>query len=523
KAVAGVRVGVMTLGARQARSEVATGKDGAWEFMAADGGTRELTFDGTGYGRAWREVEGGAVQELFGKEMRVVLGKGTVVAGRVVDEDGKAVAGAKVTTLVDEKDEDGNWRYAGRGVGTRTGADGRYRVEGVPVGSRVGVEVEAPGYAAYESPKDGLNAETIAAGRDDVDVTMARGGTLRVRLMRDGKALKEAGWEVAASSVGEPRRYGGGVTDGEGVALLGVAAGRYEVRGESAAGWGRTWEPGVAVKVGETVDVMVHEDTWVTVRGVVRDAATGAGVAERLDVGTKGGPPVEAEVMPDAEGKFEVHLREGEYGAGLGGTSASVYPRQDVDFAAKAGMGELEIALHAGRVVRGQLVDEKGKGVAGYVEVMGLVFRTDGEGKYVLPEETVAYALGQGHPVLLVDGKKREALAVEDEAALDGGGVELVAMGSVTGRLMDEGGKGVAGATIKVEVEGAGERTREPKYALWDVAVDGEGRFRVAPVPVGYHVVLVAKGKGLWARKDVGMVGPGEEVTEGDVVMTEQE
>ena len=87
-------------------------------------------------------------------------------SGRVVDEGGKPVAGAKVLVVLAGSDVDGDARYLAE---ARTGADGAFAAPDAPEGTRA-IVVRAPGFVP-------VNRVQLDA-RSDEKVSLQRGGII---------------------------------------------------------------------------------------------------------------------------------------------------------------------------------------------------------------------------------------------------------------------------------------------------------------------------------------------------------
>jgi protocatechuate 3,4-dioxygenase beta subunit/peroxiredoxin len=169
---------------------------------------------------------------------------------------------------------------------------------------------------------------------------------------------------------------------------------------------------------------------------------------------------------------------------------------------------------HEGRTVvfTGKVVDETGK-AAGGASVYAVLYDAPRGPREVNREPTVARTTSAGDGGFRVRATARDAggsailTAVRDG---HGPGGRLVAPGTnttglvlalaresfVAGRVLDGDGRPIAGAAVRVE--GAqlpgGETAPLPPETIRPTAVtDAQGRFRLAPLPVGYTISLMAE------------------------------
>lgn len=118
----------------------------------------------------------------------------TVVEGRVTDEDGQPVAGARVSARVASdpqvrmvmafaSSDGGGAQVVGDSAPGRTDADGRYRLEGVRTGTDLTVEVEGGGHCPASTTVEALEPGELRA---DVDFEVLRGAKLVVKYAASG-------------------------------------------------------------------------------------------------------------------------------------------------------------------------------------------------------------------------------------------------------------------------------------------------------------------------------------------------
>jgi hypothetical protein len=149
----------------------------------------------------------------------------TAITGRVLDPEGKAVAGAFVSAL-----RDGATARGGAG-GAESDAEGRFVIEGVDAGT-YRVSALAEGYASAEVYPVAV-AEDAAA--PDVDIRLERGRTLRGRVV-DARGNGVAAALVVAAPAGTTAAAGAPAsTDINGAFAIDVgAAGSWDLAGLAA-------------------------------------------------------------------------------------------------------------------------------------------------------------------------------------------------------------------------------------------------------------------------------------------------
>ncbi len=204
------------------------------------------------------------------KVLEVTIERGVTVVGRVVDDLGRAIPGARVLGTCWA----GGWAYP---MAT-TDDDGYFRIERAPHHGSVGAS--APGYAP--SPLRQLIAEEGALV--ETEIALSRDGARLLVRVADGGGEPIAGALAAAGPFGQqnsPRRDAHGVlntrvpwpcrTDSAGRCELAVAAGRVEVQ-VRADGLG-PWSGFVDAPVGGALEVPIRLTPGVTLEGVARDSS----------------------------------------------------------------------------------------------------------------------------------------------------------------------------------------------------------------------------------------------------------
>jgi len=408
-----------------------------------------------------------------------------------------------------------------------SGADGGFRLG---VGGRAALaplelRVEAEGFAALRRAA-WVGVET----RVELGVPGRASGRVEDAAGEPVAGARVEAWPGGTSSAGSVSVAPPAVaTDGEGrYRLAGLAAGpwRIAVRAEGFVEWSRF----VRVDAGaeRRADAVLERGT--AVRGRVTDGRSG----EPLAGARVGFPPDGLAVVADADGRYAA--------AGLpltgaaGGLSASIAARGYGAFQFPlAGLTpegrEQDFFLLPGRRARGRVVDAAGEPVEGaqvvagasYVDGAGIVQSdwiaavTDPAGRFELADLRAEAR----HTLVVVSERHATAVLdfpVEELAlgALDFGDVELERPGRLAGRVVDDAGRGVGGAIVRL----AGEPSRRDDLGparesdagylrgaglgagLVLAIADPDGRFAFERFPGGRYELEARVGAGRWERAE---------------------
>jgi hypothetical protein len=401
-----------------------------------------------------------------------------------------------------------------------TKADGTFVLPGIPVGANVSVSVSAPGHGdPYLSWNQGQPG----------DFRLEPAGRVRVRFIGadDPRQLAGASLELitrvaADARVGKPFAGGRKVVKAKGEATLDIEN-VFPGRGEF-----RFWKapevqylpkqlPKFAVKAGTQTEVTIALEAAAHVRGRVIDQKSKAGIAgvavylvsQSKDTKRQ----VTNVVKTGADGWFTAYVRPEMIDLQLLTVPAGyVTPTRELVKPAEVAAGAThtfpDIALEPAVPVNGVVVDKAGKPVSGVqVRTTEVPFArrrplvTDSMGRFELR------SLGAGDVIAL---RVRSDRAVTDggvlvDPAAQKGPVRLVlsekAACRVTGRVTDNLGKAVAGASVRVHwyYRGVGRRAAYGSSTLLEVVrTDAEGRFRSGVLWPGddYRVDVTAEGHG---------------------------
>ncbi len=519
KPVAGTRVRVITKSTSPGQAvvidfddgSVVTGADGAFEFTTLDPGTHAvLAWHADHAARHLRAVTAG------GAALKVVLGRGAVIAGRVTaSHGGEPIAGCRVTVsdILDVKRE------------AVTGEDGTYRVLGVTPG-RGRRQVTASGAAGFT--RESRTVQVTGAGTTTgVDFALVRNASVSGRVV-SAAGGPVAGARVTVSARGErlPRVLGVAVTGEDG---------RYTVAGLEAGG--DRWvsarhsdflersssvfelEPGAVARLDDIVLALGG-----SISGEVVDARGRA--IRGATVSFRGAGETRFNVLKGARsgdgGRFRLGgLRGGEYDLRVesAGFLPAIVSRVAVEEDRES--RGVRVELRPAARLTGLVRDADGKPVAGariaaqHTASSGLRVleaQTDSSGRFVLEELEpdgmvtldVEHADFHGHKVDAVAASAGEVR------------VTLRALPRLTGTVVDARGKPVPSFTVLAQLESAEDRRRARPRTL----AGENGRFDRAIAPGSYTVSIRAPGLAPKTLRDI-VVGPTGQVDVGEVKLEE--
>ncbi len=287
----------------------------------------------------------------------VVKSSAASLRGVVVGQDGRAIANATVSLL--------QGKVAAEGT---TDAEGRFRLDAVP--GRYDVRIVAGGDGVL------MMDDVIVDGRGlEGTFRLSPAAKLEVFVTIDGRAV--AGLPVIVSASDDPvssRVFAQAATDGRGaVSFPELAAGDVFVRAyEGSSSYARKR---VTLRGGAEERVELAFPAHVTWTGVVRDAATNAGLQAsiQLDVDGPDGLRYRAQGNADPSGVFSLSLPQGRpvmLSVRDGGHAP--YPSAKEASAALAAIAGLrngslthDLALRRGAIVSGTVTGPNGLGVEG--------------------------------------------------------------------------------------------------------------------------------------------------------------
>jgi protocatechuate 3,4-dioxygenase beta subunit len=426
------------------------------------------------------------------------------VSGRVTDETGKPVSGAKIRARSGSLfEEDDVVRYAE----TTTGADGAFSIANAP-GKSGSLSVRAPGYAP--SSQFSMRRTGLA------NVTLASGGTVSGTVLDPAGKPAEGAIVLSGSLAARSDASGtyrlGGVPRGT-QTMEAVGKGDLAARNDA-----------VRVKKGETAEVTLRLARSASVTGSVIDEKTRrplSGVRVSASTGRFSFRENEApsrRARTDAKGKFRI--------AGLAARRYSIKASK-ADYlsatmpgivAAVSAPGTVAIALAKAAGVSGRVTDEKGAPVAGtrvrFVSEQGVraILRggpaaflgrpgvgTGPDGGFRLrglaPEKNLTLeATRPGYvPARRPGVNLRAGEVLKDVSLVLRRGLEA------RGRVVDAAGQPIAGAEIRLSrperggsrfllaIGGMGDREKP------DASSGPDGSFRVAGLEAGEYALAFSR------------------------------
>ncbi len=379
---------------------------------------------------------------------------GVRLSGRVVDDEGKPVAGARVraasTEMFSEQDSSALSE-------AKTGADGSFAMDDAPSGTRT-VVARASGF---------VQASLFQVDpKPDVKLTLKRGGTIR------GVVLDVNGKPAAGAIVISEDQ--GAESDAQGAfRLTGVEPGVRSVQ----AVWKEDFavrRDNLRVRRGQDVEAPLRLARAAAIAGTVIDETSRKPVAGARVAASSGGMAfgrrrMERSLRADAKGKFRLNglasrpyavtaSREGYLSSTINGVSAST-----------AAPGTVHLALARAASVAGKVIDEKGqpvpaaqvrlaseggmraftrRGPAAFIGGQGALTAADGSfrlrnltaGRNLAVEASkVGYATAHRPGVTLKTGETVANISLTLKKGLE-----------ARGRIVDAAGKPIAGAEIRV-------------------------------------------------------------------------
>jgi Carboxypeptidase regulatory-like domain/Prealbumin-like fold domain len=437
--------------------------------------------------------------------LRIELSEVGEATGKVLDTDGRPVAGAKVQLgefhIPDEQFSSVFVAALPAALAepytTATGADGSFTIRNLPLKARLGATVSAPGYGTIDK------------------VNWQQGQPFGLRLGRAAKAvIRPTGMDEAKQVAGLPLRLDRDQTRRPGALSL-VVFRKATVGADGTAtfedlppgtyhaveltNWAGRYLPKATVTFevadGATAEVEVPVEPTAEVRGRVVGKTTGAGVAGvsvlLREPFVRGRPNNlhHGAAVADAEGRFTAFVHPGAYLVEIPAPGPDYLPRRDpfgVPPRAAAGTTTKlpDVTLEPVVPLDGEVVDETGQRLAG-VRVLAVhvgqfvssVAATDVGGRFTLRN------LGPDTRTAL---RARTATAVTDgavvfDAATQKGPVRLVLSSKPAARLrgtvLDAVRKPVADAAVRVEWLVRSDERGQSGTRLETYRTDADGRF----------------------------------------------
>ncbi|MHC4712953.1 MAG: carboxypeptidase-like regulatory domain-containing protein [Planctomycetota bacterium] len=490
--------------------------------------------EGLAYG--WNHWSPSVDRETF-----VRLGRPSVLAGKVVDETGAAIAGAQVRARAaieypDDRRSTGVRRVSLREFRepvidwliTSTDSDGRFTLKDIPEDARAYLIVKAAGRASVRTKREKRDAVRqpgdqyiYSAGQTDIVVELPPEAVITGRVVERDTGKGVGGIELwITPGVGGP--YPVSAEDGA-FRVGNLAPGEYTLRMNPGRIKGRVAEP-VTVKVaaGEAVgDVKMSLFPGALLEVHVTDARSGEPIeGARVSFRATGerGRYNRGEGTTETQGVAEVRLLPGKYSLESVWDPDNTYQSWRSGEIIEVADGEvrrMEVALRPRfETFAGVVRDAEGKPVEGAAfHPVGGNFerdaktpRTDESGRFSFrfepwPSEGVTLFVRQRERALAARFDVTDAVKQPFE-------ITLRPAPGITGKVTDPDGGPIAGASVRVTTRRshAGGGFQDVPVMSNGAKTGDDGRYTVAAIPPGfsqkYGVEVRAGG---YARKQMGV------------------
>ncbi len=430
-----------------------------------------------------------------GTELIILLDKPCVLAGKIVDETGKAVAGARVLAeiassyLRDEHNIDApeDW------LTVETDAGGRFRFENVPPDATADFLVTAPGKAnTWTSMATGdISGYSYAAGRTDIQIILPPEANVQ------GRVVGPAGNPVSGVKLLlRPNKAAGNYcytcrtasgTDGQ-FLFENVLADIYSLQVVAPLDRMAEWvgkDVRVIVKAGQTTDnVIVRVNKGGVVESIVCDRATGrpiqnAYVSLHQESNFSKLPCFYQDGRTDFDGRAQIRAPLGKCNFGAGSERYGRF--QGTVLVTERPSPPLKILLEHHPEASGTVRDQAGQAAGGAVVAAvppgyteGAV-RTDDAGKFYLcwrveSKETYLFAR---------DERRNLAAAIEVKELSQPMNIVLKPALRLAGRVTDPNGLRIPAAAVGLVIHGSNWLAS----AGTKILTDTDGRFEIPAVP----------------------------------------
>jgi len=528
---------------RESVEPVRTDADGTYRIAIGVDQACTLRFDHPDYARESRRgVRGRTTGVVILEDIELARGGG--IAGRVVDSEGRPVAGAAIRTQSYWEDGSGSLSIVHGSQGSpaaTSGEDGTFRLAHLSVG-KVTLTADEPRFAlAQAGPFEIEEGKTIPR----IEIVLEPGREVRgVVLAPDGSPVAEADVTLSPHfGSGINIAIGGDATDGErppsrgrsaartaedgSFRFTGVAPGNYAVEAKKP-GFARVETAPVEAGASDVVVQLVRNGT---VRGSVVDARSGdpvrvfsAGLKPQNDssfffsIGGDSGTP-SLRRFEDPDGRFEIQdVDPGTYRLVVRAPDHAEGTARGVVVESGAEVEVAPVALEPGASIEGTVLTALGKHPIEGARVRAVPERSEGDQQtmigFVISGESggrlelgnrgvsvVTDAAGRfrlrdlepGAYNVVVEHKRfiREKIAglvVDAERPLDPMEILLRLGGGIEGTVFGSDGYPEAGATVQVVGR---------KGFLERVTTDGLGYYHIGGLEPGtYHLKLVPRESG---------------------------
>lgn len=407
---------------------------------------------------------------IYGKDKVFHLGRAGAVTGQVVDAKGQPVAGVRVrlSGIQPQNQRDYaqdvwlNSEALQSKFTATTDATGHWAIQGVPSSGKASISLDDPAYVTAQQQVP-LNPETPPP-----PLVVRPGATLMGRVVfEDGKPAP--GVEVFAQGQRTVEGWAEGMSDANGVYKLpGLPTGRYNVMADAEQKFKAVVAPaleGVTAQEGKELKIAdLVLGSGALVEGTVVNNATDKPLPD-VSVGSYGPhrPRSSAAIinaLTDAQGHYQLRVAPGKSSIYLQGVPTG-YLRPE---GTNEGMTEVELTkgqtttlpfrVSRGLIATGSAVDAAGKPVSGVTIVLGeqwaeLSGLTDANGQWSIEGlKPSDYQLSTDAEWQIVTPDKISLPAFAPIKVT----VRKLTLTPLQARVVDTGGKPVAGALIKAEI-----------------------------------------------------------------------
>lgn len=493
--IAGARVELVVPRLHGFRSREETGEGGRFAFRDLPSGSHRL--------RAWAEgFEPSEVREVeISREAEsdlgtVVLEPALVLRGRVIDVEGRPLAGAKIFV--------GAPYPGGEAV---AGTDGAFEVGHLPRGRTLRLSASHEGYQR-------ISVEVVPTeNAEPVELVMSRGGTLRGRVV-DAAGRPASGAAVSVEGRTASGRFSRGLeADVEGQFTYSGAPGPVTVRAGSPEGWTEPVEVTLETRRTKEVELVLRPGATLEGRVLDADEIGVADVSVSLERTTAGGGKPKgfrfgrSSAVSDGAGRFA-----------LKGLAPGIYLLRAYhpDFEVATEEVELEPQdVRRERIrlgprierpsIRGRVMDPNGRGVGG----AGIrIWKPDAwmTTEPSSPDGSFRVRVpGPGtYELTAIHGAHGQSPATEVEVAavdVDGVVLELAAGARVHGRIIGLGPRDLGRLNIRAnDAEGG--------FGLGQVGADGS--YDIRGLTAGQWTVEATLGRSRQVRETVTLSGAGD-------------
>ncbi|MBA7622754.1 hypothetical protein ES703_30140 [subsurface metagenome] len=438
----------------------------------------------------WDRLDNNALP-VDGSELTMLLDKACVLAGTVVDELGKPVAGAQVRAEFDSSYLDNEHRISSPEdwFTVETDRMGRFYFDSVPPDGSADFLVTAPGKANVYTfmASDSMPGYRYAAGRTDIRIVLPDEAKIQGRVV-DPVGNPVAGVRLLARPDKGVANYyctNRAVSGEDGRFLFeNVPADTYSLQVVAPRDTMAQWvgkDIKVVAKEGQTTDgVVVRLSKGGLVEVVVRDAATRQ-LAEDVYVSLwqKAGfgkhPCFYQGIRTDRNGRVSFRAPLGQSNVMAGGGE---YSRFDDKVVVKTRPSRMRILLYHNPEFSGTVRDQSGRAVSGATVAVvppGNAVRADANGKFHISWRVVskqAYLFAR-------DTRRNLAAAVEIKDRNRPIDIVLKPALTLAGRITDPNGLPIPVARIQFVAHLSGWLA----YVGEEIVTDAKGRYEIPAVP----------------------------------------